>query len=46
MVKRSIEQNLRIKNFAARNGSYETNVVVKNQWTKQREQRSPADCWQ
>ena len=40
MVKRSIEQNLRIKNFEARNGNYETNAVVKNQVTKQREQNS------
>ena len=46
MVKRSIEQNLRIKNFEARNGNYETNAVVKNQGTKQREQRTPGDCWQ
>ena len=38
MVKRSIEQNLRIKNFEARNGNYERNAVVKNQVTKQREQ--------
>ena len=30
MVKRSIEQNLRIKNFEARNGNYETSAVVKN----------------
>ena len=30
MVKRSIEQNLRIENFEARNGNYERNVV-KNQ---------------
>ena len=37
MVKRSIEQNLRLKNFEARNGNYETNAVVKNQETKQRE---------
>ena len=44
MVKRNIEQNLRIKNFQARNGNYETNVVVKNQETKQREQRSLGDC--
>ena len=29
MVKRSIEQNLRIKNFEARNGNYERNAVVK-----------------
>ena len=34
MVKRSIEQNLRINNFEARNGNYETNAVVKNQGTK------------
>ena len=33
MMKRSIEQNLRIKNFEARNGNYERNAVVKNQWT-------------
>ena len=29
MVKRSMEQNLRIKNFTARNGNYERNAVVK-----------------
>ena len=46
MVKRSIEQNLRIKNFEARNGNYERNAVLKNQETKQREQRSLGDCWQ
>ena len=46
MVKRSIEQNLRIKNFEARNGNYETSVVVKNQGTKQRGQRTLGDCWQ
>ena len=28
MVKRSIEQNLWMKNFEARNGNYETNAVV------------------
>ena len=38
MVKRSIEQNLRMKNFEVRNGNYETSAVVKNQRTKQREQ--------
>ena len=43
MVK-SIEQNLRIRNFEARDGNYETNAVVKNQGTKQREQRSLGDC--
>ena len=31
MVKRSIEQNLRIENFEARNRNYERNAVVKNQ---------------
>ena len=44
MVKRSIEQNLRVKNFEARNGNYERNAV--NQGTKQRGQRTPGDCWQ
>ena len=46
MVKRSVEQNLRIKNFEARNGNYETSAVVKNQGTKQREQRTLGECWQ
>ena len=46
MVKRSIEQNLRIKNFEARNGNYERNAVVKNPGTKQRGQRILGDCWQ
>ena len=46
MVKRSIEQNLRMKNFEARNGNSETSAVVKNQRVKQREQRSLGDCWQ
>ena len=46
MVKRSIEHSLRVKNFEARNGNYERSAVVKNQGTKQREQRSLGDCWQ
>ena len=46
MVKRSIDQTLRIKNFEARNRNYETNAVVQNQGTKQREQRTLGDCWQ
>ena len=46
MVKRSIEQNLRKKNFEARNGNYERKAVVKNQETKQREQRTLGDCWE
>ena len=39
IAKRSIEQNLRIKNFEAGNGNYVTCAVVKNQETKQRVQR-------
>ena len=46
MVKRGIEQDVRNKNFGARNGNYERNAVVKNQGTKQREQRILGDCWQ
>ena len=46
MVKRSLEQNLRIKNFEARNGNFEKNAVVKNQGTKQRVQRILGDRWQ
>ena len=45
-VQRSFEQNLRIKNFGARNGNCETHAVVKNPRVKQREQRSLGDCWQ
>ena len=44
MVKRSIEQNLRIQIFEAKNGNYERNAVVKNQVTKQRGQRIIGDC--
>ena len=46
MVKRSIEQNLRMKNFEARNGNFETGAVVKNHRMKHREQRTLGDCWQ
>ena len=46
MVKRSIEQDLRNRNFGARNGNYERNAVVKNQGTKQRRQRILGGCWQ
>ena len=46
MVNRSIEQNLRMRNFGARNGNYEGNPVVKNHGVKQREHRSLVDCWQ
>ena len=37
MVKRSIEQYSRNRNFGARNGNYETNAVVKNQGTQPRD---------
>ena len=46
MVKRSIEQDLRNRNFGARHGNYERNAVVKNQGAKQRGQRILGDCWQ
>ena len=46
MVKRSIEQNLRIKNFEARNGNYERKRRGQESGTKQREQRTLGDCWQ
>ena len=46
MVKRSIEQEIRNKNFGIRNGNYERNAVVKNHGTKQRVQRILGDCWQ
>ena len=46
MVTRSIEQDIRHNNFAARNGNYEKNAVVKNQGTKQRVKRILGDCWQ
>ena len=45
-VKRSIEQDLRNRNFGVRNGNYERNALVKNQGTKQRGQRILGDCWQ
>ena len=46
MVKRSIEQDIRNRNFGIRNRTYEKNAVVKNQGTKQRIQRILGDCWQ
>ena len=46
MVKRSIEQEIRNKNFGSTNGNFEKNAVVKNQGTKQRVQRILGDCWQ
>ena len=46
MVQRSIEQEIRNKNFGSRIGNFEKNAVVKNQGTKQRGQRILGDCWQ
>ena len=46
MVKRSIEQEIRNKNFGIRSGNFEKNAEVKNQGTKQRGQRILGDCWQ
>ena len=46
MVKRSIEQEIRNKNFGARSGNFEKNAVVKNQGIKQRVQRILGDCWE
>ena len=46
MVKRSIEQDSRNRNFEARDANYERYAVVKNQGTKQRKQRTLEDCWQ
>ena len=46
MMQRSIEQEIRNKNFGARSGNFEKNAVVKNQGTKQRVQRILGDCWQ
>ena len=46
MVKRSIEQDFRNKNFGIRHGNYERNAVVKNPGSKRRVQRILGDCWQ
>ena len=46
MVERSIEQEIRNKNFGARIWNFEKNAVFKNQGTKQRGQRILGDCWQ
>ena len=46
MVKSSVDQDLRHRNFGARKGNYERNGVVKNPGTKQRVQRILGDCWQ
>ena len=45
-VKRSIEQEIRNKNFGNRIGNFEKNAVVNNKVTKQRVQRILGDSWQ
>ena len=46
MVKRSIEQSVRNRNFGTRNGNYERNAVVKNQVREHNGQKLLGDCWQ
>ena len=46
MVKSSMEQDLRNRNFGSRDGNFQKNAVVKNQGIKQRVQRILGDCWQ
>ena len=46
MVKRSIEHEIRNKNFGVRSENFVKNTVVKNQRTEQRVQRIIGDCWQ
>ena len=46
MVKRSLEQELRSRNFESRNGRLESNVLVKNQRERRRFHRGQEDCWQ
>ena len=43
MVKRSIEQEIRNRNFGTRSGKFEKNAVVKHQGTKQRVERILGD---
>ena len=45
-VKRSIEQDLRSRNFEARNWRVESNILVKNQREQRHVQKGPGDCWQ
>ena len=46
MVKRSIEQEIRNKNFGTTKGNFEKNAVVQNEGAKQRVQRILGNCWQ
>ena len=44
--KKRIEQKLRMMNFEAKNGNFETSAVVKNRRMEQREQIISGDWWQ
>ena len=46
MVKRSIEHELRSRNFEARNGRIESNILVKNQRAQRRVHKGQGECWQ
>ena len=46
MVKRSIEQDLRTRNFEATNGRIEWNMLVKNQRVQRRVLKGQGECWQ
>ena len=46
MVKRSIEQDLRTRNFEAKNGRIESNNSVKNQREQRHVLKGQGDCWQ
>ena len=46
MIKRSIEQELRLRNFEARNWNIESNVLVKDQKEQRRVHVRQGDYWQ
>ena len=46
MVKKSIEHELGSRNFEARNGRIESNILVKNQRGRRRVHKGQGECWQ
>ena len=46
MVKRSIEHELRSRNFEARHGRIESNILVKIQREQRRVHKGQGECWQ
>ena len=46
VVKRSIDQKLRSRNFEARNERIEKRAVVKNRRDQRSVERGPGECWQ